>query len=289
MQFLFGADPEVFVRDRETKKFVSAHGMIKGTKYEPTKVKNGAIQVDGMALEFNVKPSRLMGDTFFFRTQSILSLLSTLIPSKYEVVVAPVARFDQEYIETQPDVAKRLGCEPDYNAWTGKMNQPPRASAPFRTAAGHIHIGWWTRPIRDQERAYIMAAEAAKQMDCTVGLASVILDRSPDSRMRRELYGKAGAFRPKPYGMEYRTPSNFWIQGPHFPVIARLTMEATRLLNQGTLISSTLSAANQREVQRAINESDTDTAFNLLDWIGRKHGLLSLSDMKWFKEQLNED
>ena len=289
MQFLYGADPEVFVRDRETKKFVSAHGMIKGTKYEPTKVKNGAIQVDGMALEFNVNPSRLMGDKFFFRTQSILNLLSSLIPSKYEVVVAPVARFDQEYIEKQPDVAKRLGCEPDYNAWTGKMNQPPQASAPFRTAAGHIHIGWWTRPIRDQERAYIMAAEAAKQMDCTVGLASVILDRSPDSRMRRTLYGKAGAFRPKPYGMEYRTPSNFWIQGPHFPVIARLTMEATRLLNEGTLLANTLSAFNQREVQRAINESDTDTACNLLDWVGRKNGFLSRSDMKWFREQLNED
>ena len=45
-------------------------------------------------------------------------------------------------------------------------------------------------------------------MDLFLGVPSVTLDS--DTR-RRELYGKAGAYRAKDYGVEYRTLSNFWI------------------------------------------------------------------------------
>lgn len=49
-------------------------------------------------------------------------------------------------------------------------------------------------------------------MDILVGIPSVLIDRDPDARIRRLVYGKAGCFRWQPHGLEYRTLSNFWLR-----------------------------------------------------------------------------
>ena len=51
----------------------------------------------------------------------------------------------------------------------------------------------------------------SKELDYYLGLPSLLFD--PDTS-RRKMYGKAGAFRPKPYGMEYRVLSNAWLKSP---------------------------------------------------------------------------
>jgi hypothetical protein len=53
-----------------------------------------------------------------------------------------------------------------------------------------------------------MAMNIAKWMDLLLAVPSVLLD---NDKQRRKVYGKAGAFRKKEYGLEYRTLSNFWI------------------------------------------------------------------------------
>ena len=67
----------------------------------------------------------------------------------------------------------------------------------LRSCGGHVHVGTKHDPIH-----------VVKAMDIYLGVPSLKLD--PD-KQRRKLYGKAGAFRFKSYGVEYRTLSNFWI------------------------------------------------------------------------------
>ena len=68
MEILVGCDPEVFVK--KNNQFVSAHGLIRGDKKNPFPVKDGAVQVDGMALEFNINPAHSENE-FVFSVQSV--------------------------------------------------------------------------------------------------------------------------------------------------------------------------------------------------------------------------
>lgn len=215
MNILIGADPEIWIVDNKTGKPISAEGLFEGTKAAPKKVQGGAIQVDGMAAEFNIDPS---SNQFEF-ARNILTVLIELREEikrnnpdlDFSFSFTPVAYFGSEYIQAQPEHAKELGCTPDYNAYEGGAANPtPDADMPFRTASGHIHIGWGEGlDIADPEHLEACCM-FVKQMDTYVG-GRVAAIEGPDGHIRRELYGKAGAFRPKSYGVEYRTSSNVWL------------------------------------------------------------------------------
>jgi hypothetical protein len=83
----------------------------------------------------------------------------------------------------------------------------PDANEVFRTGAGHIHIGWTDdQPCTNDH--FNDCKRLARQLDYYLGLPSMFWD---NDTKRRLLYGKAGAFRPKHYGMEYRVLSNLWL------------------------------------------------------------------------------
>lgn len=204
-QLLLGADPEVFVR--QGGNLVSAHGLIQGDKANPFKVERGAVQVDGMALEFNIDPSP-DEESFVGNIHAVMAQLKDMVPD-YEIDISSTAEFGKEYIDLQPIEAKILGCEPDYNAYTGRQNHPPNADAPFRTAAGHVHIGWTEGEDFLAPHHFEACRLLAMELDVYLGIPSLVLDT--DGK-RRQLYGDPGAFRPKTYGMEYRVLSNFWLK-----------------------------------------------------------------------------
>lgn len=206
--FMFGCDPECFILNTKTGQHVSAEGLIPGTKVEPYLVKHGAVQVDGMAAEFNTDPTNNFKD-WNRNIQAVINQLQKMLPKDHVLDFIPSVNFKPEVFDNAPDKAKELGCSPDFNAWTGEVNPPPamHGNPLLRTAAGHIHIGWCTDGDLTDMQHIMNCRDLVKQLDWYLGGWSVREDTDPT---RRQLYGRAGACRYKTYGVEYRVLSNFW-------------------------------------------------------------------------------
>lgn len=253
MKILVGADPEFFLM--KDGKFVSAHGLIKGDKKNPFKVERGAVQVDGMALEFNIDPAE-SADEFNLNIKTVLDLLYQMVPG-YDPALVPVAHFGAEYIASQPEEARELGCDPDFNAWSSTVNEKPNMELPFRTASGHVHIGW-CEGKNPEDMFHVHSCEAAaRQMDFFLGLPSLFFD---DDKVRRTMYGNPGCYRPKSYGVEYRTLSNAWLKSEHLiKWVFQNVQEGMARLIQGDDLAS-----KYGDIQEIIKNTDKKKAMKII-------------------------
>ncbi len=253
MQILVGCDPEVFVKDNG--KFISAHNMIQGDKKNPFPVNKGAVQVDGMALEFNIHPAASENE-FLINVEEVFQQLRNMVP-QYQLEAVPVAHFGEDYMKIQPPEALELGCDPDYNGWSATANARPNGDRPFRTASGHVHIGWTDGEDIKDETHFTRCCHVSKQMDFFLGLPSLAYDKDTQ---RRELYGKAGAFRSKSYGCEYRTLSNSWLNSKELIrwVYRNVQTGMERLFNGDML------ADKYGDIQEIINSSNWKEANKII-------------------------
>jgi len=281
--FTIGCDPELFLIKRDGSP-MSAYGVVQGTKKEPFKVENGAYQVDGMALEFNTDPVPVKNQFDVFNrniTTVIKRLKEDVKAAGYKSArfnIVPVQDFGEEIMAQQPEEAKELGCDPDWSAYTKAPNPRPDGDVTFRTASGHIHVGWGADIPVEHPNHIDICCDFIKCMDATVGMFMTLIDTDP---RRRELYGKAGAFRPKPYGVEYRTPSNLWLTHVNRrKVIYHLVNIAIKINSSGGQFQSyvngckwdtqvkSMKAATAAEaqslVQETIDKGDKDIALQIL-------------------------
>ena len=260
-QILVGCDPEVFVK--QDGIFKSAFNLIKGDKKNPQKVKRGAVQVDGMALEFNIDPAASESE-FVLNVNEVFATLKAMVP-EYEVVATPVADFDPAYMKAQPAEALELGCDPDFNGWSGAVNPRPNGDRPFRTASGHVHVGWTNGVDTGDAKHVNQSLAAARQLDFFLGLPSLFYD---GDIKRRELYGKAGALRIKPYGMEYRTLSNAWLNSDKLMAWVYRNVQAgmDRLMSGDDLseqfgdIQEIINTSNKKEAMKIIRKAKIEVA-----------------------------
>lgn len=238
--FTIGADPELFLKDKYNK-YKSAVHLIGGNKWNPLPLddKGNAILEDNVAVEFNIAPATTYQE-FKDNINYVLNYIKKLLP-EYSFSKESAISFPQEELNTPESLM--FGCEPDYNAWSLKINPRPfTEDSNLRSAGGHIHIG---SPIAQE-----YPIETIRAMDLFLGVPSITLDPNP---LRRQLYGKAGSFRKKEYGVEYRTLSNFWIYSEELiEWVYNQTQKALNFVQSRSVISQ----YEKKLIKKCINESD---------------------------------
>lgn len=201
---ILGADPEVFVGDSSGVR--SIIGKIGGTKSHPRPLPIGdgfAIQEDNVALEFNIPPSNTR-ELFVDNISRATQFIETALQDSYGLHFVKESAVSFPEDELNCPEAFVFGCDPDFNAWTGDVNPKPRADDyKLRSCGGHVHLDY-----RETKYAHLRLRDVIKSLDLHLAVPSVIMD---SGILRKQLYGKAGAYRKKSYGGEYRVLSNYWI------------------------------------------------------------------------------
>lgn len=256
LQFYAGCDPEIFVaKDGAVKSII---GLLGGTKDCPMPLPIGdgfMVQEDNVALEFNIPPSGSK-EEFVSNIVKATTYLEGHVGHLYNFKFHKESAVSFPEEELSDPRAFVFGCDPDFNAWTGKPNPRPKADdKALRSCGGHVHIG--SSHLGLDRRAVIRAC------DLFLGVPSVLMD---DGELRKQLYGKAGAFRPKSYGQEYRTLSNFWVFDDKLMswVWDSVTLALDAVSNKFDV------EAEQLNIIKAINKNCKKTAQGLVD----KYGLL---------------
>lgn len=252
---LVGIDPEVFLYDFNKQKFISAIGKVGGTKEQPRPIGNGcAVQEDNMAVEFNTPATDVLS-SFRNNINYVKGWLVEQLPD-INLSFKPSVVFDEE--ETKDPRAWEFGCDPDYNAYSMEENPKPTAKNKFkRTAGGHIHFGYDGHNPEKNSKLIQVA-------DLILGVPSIMMDTDTE---RREMYGKAGAFRHKAYGAEYRTLSNFWCENN--TLIDWAFNNSMRVFEQFSDESIEITDNLRVMIRKAINTNDKKVA----EFLIRKYGL----------------
>ena len=203
--FKVGFDPEVFVRDLASGRVIPGFEIRPGRKLSPAAALGPTdVYPDGFALEFATEPRTCLA----FATDATQTGLR-LAARAAEKVGGELSLVDVVHIPNLRDYRPQqiaLGCSPSENAYDTRAELPEDPyELPFRTIGCHIHFG---RREATSEALYPEAVQPIVQaLDFVVGPVMTSLLAGLEDPLRRTVYGRAGEFRYKPYGFEYRVPS----------------------------------------------------------------------------------
>ncbi len=240
----YGADPELMLYDTVKNKIVSAIGVLKNDKYTPIELPMGIMMyADNVLVEFSFPPCRDHA-SFVESLRNALQYGQNHLGPRYRFIAKAAHVYDDE--ELADPKALEGGCSPNFDVYAGAPNMPPKFEGGLRTGSFHIHIGSDQLQTRETKDAMI------KYLDLCLGVPSLVFDHDSTSQQRRKLYGKAGEFRPTPYGVEYRVLGPYALRSPRLVSLC---------LN---LVDLAFQAANVGEpelrVDNIINSHDVEVA-----------------------------
>lgn len=210
MDMLIGCDPEFFLLSDDTGRFVPSYRAgVPGSKARPWEIPGTGVgvQVDNVMLEVTCPavPHQFFTanwDSVSAVVQNYVGSLTTEDGDSLRLADHNEASFTESYLDCRE--GRMLGCSPDMGVWDFvEYNRPDISDfGSWRMAGGHLHVG--IPNLEDICPTYV----AVQLFESIVGTA--LIANGDVQSMRRNYYGQPGRFRPKPYGFEYRTPSNAW-------------------------------------------------------------------------------
>lgn len=256
VDFSIGCDPELMLVDRDGN-LKSAIPFIKGTKEQPIQFEDGSGMVshDNVMLEYGTKPAATE-DEFVEVNRKVLHNIVAMLPKGIIMVVRASADFPAA--ELQDEEARKFGCDPDFDPYEFEMNSisPGAETLPFRTCGGHIHIG--NKKVADD---IDIICDVAKGFDAFLTIPMSLVSKDPTAPKRRQLYGKAGAHRPKPYGVEYRAIDNYWVGSPQ---LCRLVYKLSRD-GLSAILDGHLRGIDEKHLKSVVNKGDIKAGAVLLN------------------------
>jgi len=282
----FGADPEFFFK-KKTGGVVAAEKVLppQGLKCPPkddsvggiTAVgeKTSAVIIDGVQAELNPRANTCRANLGYEIASCLRQLRDECLSDDVSADFSQSISLSKRELSSLSDKYKKFGCSPSLNVYSsGGVSHITVNPLVYRkrSAGGHIHLG--LPPFGDNEMSKALKRPniLVPMLDLIVGNTCVLIDRDIGNIARREVYGKAGEHRIPSYGVEYRTPSNFWLKSyPLMGLVMGLARQATIIVaNSGDdneLVREVFGRVKMKHVVEAINTNDYELALFNFDQI----------------------
>jgi hypothetical protein len=221
MPTTFGCDSEFILTLDGVYK--SAIPVLKGNREKREKFNGHEIFHDNVLAEVAIKYGHSREQVVENFRSALTWLSSKVNPCKLTLE----ASADYPKKELNDPAAKEAGCDEETDAYTRKTIKSQEnaiKTTPFRTAGGHIHLGG-AAVLQNSIKVKLVVYA----LDLFVGIPSLFLDNNIFAAERRKMYGKAGSYREKPYGLEYRVLGPFWLRSPD---TVRLIYDLSSLWNR---------------------------------------------------------